>query len=287
MRLPQHGGYPPVSGWRARVVELEMFDVYMNAHAIDPSTRRRFVGASMLALVASTLAIGSYVGGQRFAIQRVDPPHVDLDVLLASIVPSPPLAVEPPPPPDVEKDEPVDEGAAAKPIVDRDADEDVLEPPRPKQGREGPRVVDDGGGGNGEGPKKPWLGGGGVPCPIPGTCTTNVGTLSRHNTDTTRTTPVVPISHVRERLRFSPDPSRADLLRTNAGQRGEGGTSIVSFCIDTDGRVSDVRTKRSHGDREVDRICREALSRWRFSAMQVRGKAHRTCSEMSFTIAFE
>ncbi|HWB82172.1 MAG TPA: TonB family protein [Nannocystaceae bacterium] len=259
----------------------------MNAHAIDPHARRRFVGASMLALVASTLAIGSYVGGQRFAIHRVDPPHVDLEVLLASIVPSPPLAVEPPPAPDVRKDDPVEHDDAAKPVDDRDDVDDVLEPVRPKKDGDGRRTVDEGGGGNGDGPKSPLFTGGGVPCPIPGTCTTHVGTLSRHNTDVTRATPVVPISHVRERLRFSPDPSRAELLRTAAGQRGEGGTSIVSFCIDTDGRVADVRTKRSHGDREVDRICRDALSRWRFSPMQVRGKAHRTCSEMSFTIAFE
>ena len=81
--------------------------------------------------------------------------------------------------------------------------------------------------------------------------------------------------------------SNADLLRTLAGQRNQGGTSVVEFCIDTDGHVEDVRTKRSHGDREVDRVCREALSRWRFSPMAVRGKAQRTCSEMSFVIAFE
>lgn len=268
-----------------RVVGLGMFDVYMNAHAIDPGTRRRFVGASMLALAASMLAIGSYVGGQRFAIHRVEPPHVDLDVLLASIVSSPPLAVEPPPPPEGPKDEPAKDDAAS-PSDERDDVEDVLEPPRPKKGGDARRVVGEGGDGTGDGPKSALFGGG-MPCPIPGTCTTNIGTLSRHNTDTTKATPVVPLSHVRERLRFSPDPSRADLLRTPAGQRGEGGTSVVSFCVDTDGRVDDVRTKRSHGDREIDRICREALSRWRFSAMQVRGKAHRTCSEMSFAIAFE
>ncbi|MBC8071337.1 MAG: energy transducer TonB [Deltaproteobacteria bacterium] len=127
----------------------------------------------------------------------------------------------------------------------------------------------------------------GLPCPIPGGCRSTIVAPTRTNTDTTQASAKVPLSVVRERLRFSPDPSRAELLRTPAGARGQGGTSVVEFCIDTDGRVDDVRTRRSAGDREIDRICREALSRWRFQPLAVRGKATRTCSEMSFVVAFE
>jgi TonB family protein len=265
-----------------------MFDVYMTAQAIDPHARKRFALASTLAIAASVLALGSYVGGQRFGVRRVEAPHVDLDILLANIVAAPPLAVAPPPAPEpkpVVHQEPDERAAIApRPAPDDDDPEDVLERPSRDGARsdgtnDGPSS-DTGVPGPGPGIARP-------PCPIPGSCPSSIVAPTRANTDTTQASAKVPLSVVRERLRFSPDPSRAELLHTQAGARGQGGTSVVEFCIDTDGHVEDVRTRRSAGDREVDRICREALSRWRFTPLAVRGKATRTCSEMSFVVAFE
>ncbi len=262
-----------------------MFDVYMNAHAIDPGARKRFATASMLAVVASVLAVGAYVGGQRMSIRRVDGPHVDLDVLFASIVATPPLAVEPPARPESSPEPTNDATPAIAPKDEPDAHEDVLEPAMKRV--TGGRDAQGEGHGARTGVPGPTGPASGVPCPMPGSCRTPPIATRPINTDTTKPEAVVPESVVRARLRFSPDPSRAELLRTVAGQRGQGGTAVFHFCVDPDGRVSDVRVKRSAGDREVDRICRDALARWRFHPTKLGDVARRTCSEMSFVIAFE
>ena len=48
-----------------------------------------------------------------------------------------------------------------------------------------------------------------------------------------------------------------------------------------------MRTRKSAGDEDVDRICRDTVKRWRFHAMQVEGRPRVTCSEVTFQIAFE
>lgn len=95
---------------------------------------------------------------------------------------------------------------------------------------------------------------------------------------------------VRANALFAPDPDKRRLSQTKSGilgTRGKG-VSSVSFCVSTSGKVTDVKTVRRYpGDPEVDRICRQAVSRWRFNAFVVNGKARKTCTTSTFEIEFE
>ncbi|MBL4688096.1 MAG: TonB family protein [Nannocystaceae bacterium] len=95
---------------------------------------------------------------------------------------------------------------------------------------------------------------------------------------------------VRAHALFAPDPDKRRLSRTKSGilgTRGKG-VSSVSFCVSTSGKVTDVKTVRRYpGDPEVDQICRQAVSRWRFNAFVVNGKARKTCTTSTFEIEFE
>jgi periplasmic protein TonB len=96
------------------------------------------------------------------------------------------------------------------------------------------------------------------------------------------------IEVARERALASPNPPTDQLARTPAGIARRHGSSKVAFCIGPDGKTTDVRTRKSSGDREVDRICRETVARsWRFAPFRVDDRARTTCSEVTFQIAFE
>ncbi|MFV8756646.1 TonB family protein [Nannocystaceae bacterium ST9] len=84
------------------------------------------------------------------------------------------------------------------------------------------------------------------------------------------------------------DPAQS-ALRTAAGMRELAGTNVTRFCVDANGRVEagSVATERSHGDPEIDRVCRDAVKKWRFSPTTVDGVARRACSEATFEIRFE
>lgn len=261
-----------------------MFDTYMDAHAFDPRMRRRMGLAMGAAVIASALAITTYSGVERMSIARVGAPQVEMDFLMATTVASP-MAAPPPPPPQ--------QSSAAAPSDDVDHDpeptrthddvDDLLEAPRkgPSRG-----ATTGHGGGTGTIPGAPVGPPGiGVPC-LGGHCTIGLPPAVPR-TPPTSDTAKVPLSVVEGRVRFSPDPPREALLATRAGQLQRGGTSVVEFCVGADGKVDRVSTKRSAGDGDIDRICRDTLKRWRFSPLQVEGRATRMCSEMSFVIAFE
>ncbi|MFO0635850.1 MAG: energy transducer TonB [Nannocystaceae bacterium] len=267
-----------------------MFDTYMGAHAIDPGLRRRTSLALLAAAAASAMALGGYVAGERMSIRKVGAPHVELEFLLASTVPLP-VASSPPPPPapkiQTSGGAPPPEDAAERPPEARDEPDplDVLDrAPRP------PRAPGPDGrtGGDGHGPSN-LLGTpvSGMPCPIPGTCKPSNIPVATPAAPRETGNAKVPLSVVTSRLKFSPNPAQADLLRTEAGMARRNVRAVVEFCIDPAGKVDGVRTRKSSGDVEVDRLCREALSRWRFAAMQVDGASKRTCSEFTFEIAFE
>ncbi|MBK6917008.1 MAG: energy transducer TonB [Deltaproteobacteria bacterium] len=264
-----------------------MFDTYMIAHAIDPGFRRRVTISLGAALVGSALAIASYLGVEKLGVARVGAPHVELDVLMATTVPAPSAAPPPAAPPAAAAPE---EPAAADdpPPEDHRArvEEVPLESSRPRARGEAGTGVPTGSGipglhGLGVGPVRD-----GPPCPIPGTCVATPPPV-RPPTPVAAASTKVPLSVVKSRLRFSPNPTQAELARTPAGIARRGGTSVVEFCIDPAGKVEQVRTRKSAGDREIDRLCREAVARWRFSPTQVQGHGVRTCSESSFEITFD
>ncbi|MBX7082767.1 MAG: energy transducer TonB [Nannocystaceae bacterium] len=267
-----------------------MFDTYMGAHAIDPGFRRRTSLALVAALCASALALGGYVAGERMSIRKVGAPHVELEFLLASTVPLP-VASSPPPAPAAQQPEHAGASDPDEPTERIDDErapdpDDVLErAPRPPRVASGPGPV---GPGTGAGPVN-LLGTptGGMPCPIPGTCKPSRLPTAIPAAPRDSGSAKVPLSVVSSRLKYSPNPAQADLLRTEAGMARRNVRAVVEFCIDAAGKVEGVRTRKTSGDPEVDRLCREALSRWRFSALQVDGAGKRTCSEFTFEIAFE
>ena len=60
------------------------------------------------------------------------------------------------------------------------------------------------------------------------------------------------------------------------------GALAIAAC-----RAGSVETETSHGDPAIDRVCRDAVKRWRFSPAKVAGQGRRACSEASFRIDFE
>lgn len=265
-----------------------MFDVYMHAHAIDPRARRKMMAFMSVAVIATTVSLGSALVGERLGIQRVGAPKVEgLLVLPADQVPAPLVS----PPPDGGK--PVDSAAAVtvdpetpperdhKPTVERD-----LAPIESDHAR------DDAGSGPGPsvlGPTNPIgpVCASCLPCAVPGTCARVPPTTAKPPTPAPQKPAFESIDVVRARAKHAPDPPHDQLARTPAGIAGKSGTSRVRFCVGTDGKTIDVRTKTSAGDGEVDRICRETVGRWRFEPMRVDDAARVTCSEVTFQIAFE
>ncbi|HET6584311.1 MAG TPA: TonB family protein [Nannocystaceae bacterium] len=260
-----------------------MFDVYMHAHAIDPRAQRTMVALVGVATLATALSIGTAMVGERLGVTRVGAPQVEgilvlpMDVTVAPLVPPPP------------KLEPTRDDAAAatvasspdpKPHVDRElAPIEDAQATHPPATRLGPDVT---------GPTSlmrstapPHLA-----CVVPGTCATAPPRPPKPPAPPARTFESIDVT--RERALASPDPPTDQLARTPAGITRRSGSSTVAFCVGTDGKTTDVRTRKSSGDPDVDRICRDTVARrWRFQPFAVDGRARTTCSEVTFQIAFE
>lgn len=264
-----------------------MFDVYMEAHALDPGIRRRMTIALGAAACMSAAVVVMYGGAQRLGIARVSAPKVEVEFMLATATP-PPVSAQPP-------DAPPAASVVATPRADEDPtprreptpDVAPIEDPRARPTSPSPSATTSGTGIGVPGPIGIPGGRGALPC-IPGAC--NLGTrpttlppLPRTDDDPAK----LPMSVVRGKVKFAPDPSREALAATRAGGAGRGGTTVVDFCVGADGKVDRVTTKRSAGDADIDRICRDTLRRWRFTPHEVGGRAKRMCSEYTFVIEFD
>jgi len=259
-----------------------MFDTYMDAHALDPNMRRRMSLALGTAVIASAVALVGYASAERLTIVRVGAPTVELDFLLATSVVTPMSAVPPPAP---KQQEPAavaatDHEPPTRPIDDRS---DILDPePRTSTTSSVPSNAKPGVPGAPTGVPGPPIG---MPCI--GTCTIGTAKPVPPTLPPPTESPRVPLDVAQGRVIFSPDPPRDQLLATRAGTIHRGGTSVVEFCVGTNGRVDKATTKRSAGDGDVDRICRDTIKRWRFRALEVQNRPTRMCSEMTFVISFE
>lgn len=257
-----------------------MFESYMRYQYADPRGRRQM---TLSALVAGALTLSTITlawATSKMEITRVDAPAMDTILFqLGADAPLPP----PPPPPPLGV---VDGGEDPKTPVDKPEapPEETIAPPdeaippvksaRPRAGS--PTGVPEGIRGG-----RPT----GIPIGIPtGKITDIFDPLPPTKPPPTKATPPLPITAVMARGIYTPNPE-ARLFVGKADRRPC--TNRTHFCVDPDGRVGDVRTAKSCGDAEVDRICREAVKKWRFRPAKVAGDAHRACSVVDFSLVFK
>lgn len=266
-----------------------MFDVYMEAHALDPGIRRRMTKALGAAALLSTAVIVMYAGAQRLDISRVIAPKVEIEFLTATAA-APPMSAPPPeaPAPVVVASTPVIDDTPTprrEPTSDVAPIEDPSERPRPSTDTSSASAIP----GTGGVPGPIGVPGtrGTLPC-IPGACASGPPVRQPPLPTTDADDPAkLPMSVITGRATVSPDPNREALAATRAGSAGRGGTTTIEFCVGTDGKVDRASTKRSAGDPDVDRICRDTIRRWRFTPYEVGGRAKRMCSEYTFVIEFD
>ena len=88
---------------------------------------------------------------------------------------------------------------------------------------------------------------------------------------------------------YAPTPNQKDFQQTKAARFDKrDGTNKTSFCVDTNGKVVDVKTKTKFpGDPQVDKIIRDTIKKWRFKPFIVGGKPVKTCTERTFKIKFK
>lgn len=100
---------------------------------------------------------------------------------------------------------------------------------------------------------------------------------------------VRPLSEVVVHAIYSPDPDAKQLQQTKAARFDRAdGTSMVAFCVDTDGSTSDIHTvQKFPEDPLVDQIIRDTVTRWRFRPFVVDGAAVKVCTEKQFLLRFK
>ena len=272
-----------------------MFEMYMEGHSVDPRLRARMMMALVASLAVTTAAgMGSWAAG-RLSIGRVGPPQGTDIMQLTLLTDVPAEQIEPPKRSDPPPDEDTPSVAAARTTT------------RPARGK--PAALDDGpptedpgkrktvgvsdGDPRGEtgipGPSNQLgcLGAGCVPdAPLGKSPVIGVPPKPKPKVDDTER---APLSVLKARSLYTPDPTVAALAKTKTGLGSRSpGRVKVEFCVGTNGRVSRAKvTQRFGSDPEVDRICKAAVQKWRFRPARVDGKARTTCSDVTFDIRFE
>jgi TonB family protein len=255
-----------------------MFETYLIHQQGDPETRKRFTFAVSLA-VAATLTSGmALFATEKMNISKVSAPKSDF--LIFSLD-----ELEPPPPP-----QPPAAPAAATPEppdVDDIPTDDVEEQPPdevptdlPKRRSTGDVLKNIGG------PQGNPLGFGTDPT---STCIVGCGPqIKQKQPSTGKQKPPPEVDFAALTCRVCPDPPQKDLQRTSAALMGKRGLSNrTRFCVESDGRVASVSTRRSSGDGDVDRVIKQTVKGWRFAPMRVDGRARKACSVYTFDIRFE
>lgn len=254
-----------------------MFESYMRYQYADPRGRRQM---TLSALVAGALTLSTITlawAASKMEITRVDAPTMDTILFqLGADAPMPP----PPPPPPIGGDE--IEDTPDKPDTPPDEVLPRLEEVIPKAS---PRAQ-----GSRDGAVK-----GGVPNGVRGGVPNGISIGVPTNTrltdiptyrpppTTSTPTPPEPIAAVMARGVYTPNPDP----RLFMGKRDRRPcTNRTHFCVDAGGRTAEVRTAKSCGDADVDRICRDAVKKWRFKAATVGGEARRSCSVVEFSLTF-
>jgi TonB family protein len=268
-----------------------VFDNYIAQHGPDDVRRQRLMLALLGAAVASSFVLASAAALDRLDIDRVEAPRAHVDIVDFTFVPP-----EPPETPDeVEVDDPREAagGAVAERPRSDPPDEsvsDLVDDPTSAARTPEPTGVPEGCPpgvpcGQGTGPLDgiPKVGPPGVGhCVGPGCCT---GPQCERGRGSVKAP--TPVDFSRLQCVRCPDPDIGALRRTAAARGKRAGTNRTSFCVDERGHTYDVRTKRRHGDPEVDRECRRTVDGWRFRPPKVGGRTRSTCSSVRFDIEFD
>ncbi len=83
-----------------------------------------------------------------------------------------------------------------------------------------------------------------------------------------------------------PPPAPAAVNRTPAAGLGGDWYTTTAYCVETDGRPSEVRTWCPSGDPELDRLHREAVAQWKFAPARRGDKPVRNCSAVQSRFDF-
>lgn len=75
---------------------------------------------------------------------------------------------------------------------------------------------------------------------------------------------------------YRPEPKTSDVTRTKA-VGGKARRTAVSFCVNPDGKVNAIKVAKGSGSRELDALAHDAVSRFRFRAVN-----WRVCSSKTF-----
>ncbi len=262
----------------------------------EVALRRRRMMTS--ALMAATLCMGAGMVtwvGDKMGISAVAPPKNAYSVSFEMLTPPPPAA--PPPavaggaaeeqsesiPDEIEPPEP-DVAPTEVPKLDLDAPPKASRTTIPGAAKGGAKGVP-GGGANGV-----FGGQAGATCLIPPCLDTSIPDPAIKVREQKEQPPVQePFERIKASSIYTPNPDQKRLSRTpTAMSHRKPGKTVVSFCINGKGLTYDVRVgKKFGGDPQVDKICRDTVSRWRFRPQKVGGKARSTCSKVTFDIRFD
>ena len=271
-----------------------MFEMYMEGHGVDPRARARMMMALVASLVMTTAAGSMSWAAGRLSVGSVGPPQ-GLDFMQLTLLTDAPVPkTDPPPAPPRPHDASDDAPQSAKATTTH----------RPRRGDPAP-VDDEGppmegarasvgdpngfeGGERGVLDARSSVGCLGVGC-LPGAPLHTRPPIGNPTRPKAEVSERAPLSILRARSIYTPDPAAAALAKTKTGLGARApGRVKVEFCVGTDWRVSSSKVVwRFGGDPEVDRICQSAVKTWRFKPARVGGQAKTTCSDVTFEIQFE
>jgi protein TonB len=251
------------------------FEHYLQTTKTNPMRIKLLTAAGVMA-ISGTFAVlmFGWVAG-KMSIARVAPPTVDF-IIVQMTAEEPPPPPPPPPPPaggEVEEEEEEEEIPEEEEPI-----EELLQPD------DKPKDIPDEKKSSGAIPKGVP---GGMPGGVPGGVPGGAAGIKTKSTDKGAVTKQ-PLSAVMAQAVFTPDPDDKLLQATKAARFDKrDGDNITSFCIDTNGKVVDVKTKQKFpNDPQVDKIIADTVKKWRFKPFVVGSKPVKTCSERKFRIKF-
>ncbi|MEZ4453406.1 MAG: hypothetical protein R3B09_28335 [Nannocystaceae bacterium] len=262
-----------------------MFEHYMNYQYADPRRQRQMTLAATVSGVLTLSMITFAWAANKMDIARVEAPTINYIVFQLAMDEPPPPPPPPPPPAGSEEEEEEEEKVPDEEIPE----EEIVQP------KETPEKVPDAKKAPGKSAKIPGGVPGGIPGGVPGGVVGGVlgGQLGGQlggvavKRDNQQAAPPIPINAVMSQGVYVPDPDDKLLKSTKASMFDKRPcVSKVFFCVDTNGKTTDVRTKGKCYDPKVDEICRETVKKWRFKPFIVGGKTQKQCSTMEFSLKF-
>ena len=129
---------------------------------------------------------------------------------------------------------------------------------------------------------------GGIPGGVPGGVPGGNPAIKTKSTESKQAAEK-PLAAVMQQAIYAPAPNQKDFQQTKAARFDKrDGKNTTSFCIDTNGKVVEVKTKAKFpGDPQVDKIIRDTIKKWRFKPFKVGGKPVKMCTKRTFKLTFK